>query len=610
MVKIQTLIKNRLSQFFKQLATSSTIIVGYLIGLNKVDQQNDEQVILNFMKSLSNFDQDELDLMQQVIIPNGMDMLGIYITANSVGKLLGEAALSDLVQNLPLLISKQFNKLIGRELLIMVGGASSIDLYRVSKDNNCTMESFEEFSELNIIGDRGDLSNLKEDQLSCVIARVHCDLNIVYQVDSSNKSENDSTVESFKRQTDRFIQTLKKPENVILKTLPEQSETATPSRKNKNAQQASNNLVASVEIHDSAETLSQNVETILPEKLSLIDQSTQHLKVDANFNKKETTKNKKKKLPKQTLGEFLKTTEKLNDASQTMTTISKILHLNCFVSMAPNQYSTEQGIVISTDKKLTNCTISLESSSYIPVSALKKSLSLGRIREIVIEGLIKQLVYISNNIGKGFLVTSVGANKSLKNIGFYQFLPKDYPHIFTCCYPFYSEDLVFEQRNEQYCIKLREEYHKRLYFSLKQPFIRTNQALAFGRSSKSKVSDFNKKILNVHNYVGYPSTIKSSGANNLHLVRGDYLYAHYCQDKFNDEGWGCAYRSLQTLISHAQYHSGSLVVNLPTHDEIQKCLVDCGDKQSPSWALLNGLALLKIPLFWKSGAVFKVKFCM
>lgn len=33
-------------------------------------------------------------------------------------------------------------------------------------------------------------------------------------------------------------------------------------------------------------------------------------------------------------------------------------------------------------------------------------------------------------------------------------------------------------------------------------------------------------------------------------VTGTYLYYHYMQDSRNDNGWGCAYRSLQTLISY------------------------------------------------------------
>lgn len=37
------------------------------------------------------------------------------------------------------------------------------------------------------------------------------------------------------------------------------------------------------------------------------------------------------------------------------------------------------------------------------------------------------------------------------------------------------------------------------------------------------------------------------------LVRGRYTYHHYMQDNFNDDGWGCAYRSMQTIFSWFRY---------------------------------------------------------
>ena len=33
------------------------------------------------------------------------------------------------------------------------------------------------------------------------------------------------------------------------------------------------------------------------------------------------------------------------------------------------------------------------------------------------------------------------------------------------------------------------------------------------------------------------------------LVAGEYDYYHYMQDRFDDNGWGCAYRSFQTIVS-------------------------------------------------------------
>ena len=63
------------------------------------------------------------------------------------------------------------------------------------------------------------------------------------------------------------------------------------------------------------------------------------------------------------------------------------------------------------------------------------------------------------------------------------------------------------------------------------------------------------------------------------LVRGDYHYFHYNQDNFNDSGWGCAYRSLQTLISWSILNTSvGKNIKVPSIPEIQKILVKLGDK--------------------------------
>ena len=70
-----------------------------------------------------------------------------------------------------------------------------------------------------------------------------------------------------------------------------------------------------------------------------------------------------------------------------------------------------------------------------------------------------------------------------------------------------------------------------------------------------------------------------SGVNGeVALVQGTYTYHHYMQDNFDDNGWGCAYRSLQTLISWFR-HQGYVGTSVPSHEQIQKCLVDIGDKE-------------------------------
>lgn len=65
------------------------------------------------------------------------------------------------------------------------------------------------------------------------------------------------------------------------------------------------------------------------------------------------------------------------------------------------------------------------------------------------------------------------------------------------------------------------------------------------------------------------------------VVTGDYQYCHYLYDGQDDRGWGCGYRTLQTIISwllnnnnsHAQTDLG-----IPSLRRIQDILVEMGDK--------------------------------
>jgi hypothetical protein len=69
-----------------------------------------------------------------------------------------------------------------------------------------------------------------------------------------------------------------------------------------------------------------------------------------------------------------------------------------------------------------------------------------------------------------------------------------------------------------------------------------------------------------------PKTIPNA---TTHVVSGAYDYYHYQVDRFDDCGWGCAYRSLQTLLSWFQ-HDGryfSKSFKMPTLNEIQRILL-------------------------------------
>uniref|UniRef100_UPI00358F0647 ufm1-specific protease 2 isoform X2 n=1 Tax=Myxine glutinosa TaxID=7769 RepID=UPI00358F0647 len=63
----------------------------------------------------------------------------------------------------------------------------------------------------------------------------------------------------------------------------------------------------------------------------------------------------------------------------------------------------------------------------------------------------------------------------------------------------------------------------------------------------------------------------------MFLVQGDYMYYHYGQGGTSDSGWGCAYRSLQTIASWFKLQAYTSRT-APSHEEIQQALVDVGDK--------------------------------
>lgn len=72
--------------------------------------------------------------------------------------------------------------------------------------------------------------------------------------------------------------------------------------------------------------------------------------------------------------------------------------------------------------------------------------------------------------------------------------------------------------------------------------------------------------------------------DNCSLICGDFQYFHYGCDNFKDNGWGCAYRTLQTMCSwiirRRNSNKNQDTMGIPSLPEIQKILVDLGDKQS------------------------------
>jgi len=114
----------------------------------------------------------------------------------------------------------------------------------------------------------------------------------------------------------------------------------------------------------------------------------------------------------------------------------------------------------------------------------------------------------------------------------------------------------------------RKELHNRLCLPTTKPLFRRAAANIF--LSSTTPSGY---LLNPHIGVSQHlvKNIKQC------LVQGYYSYHHYMQDRFDDDKWGCAYRSLQTLVSWFKYQ-GYTEKEVPSHQVIQQVLVDINDK--------------------------------
>lgn len=69
--------------------------------------------------------------------------------------------------------------------------------------------------------------------------------------------------------------------------------------------------------------------------------------------------------------------------------------------------------------------------------------------------------------------------------------------------------------------------------------------------------------------------------------------APFLQDRFNDSGWGCAYRSLQTLVSWFRLQNFTSKPS-PRHAQMQQMLVDLEDKPASFVGSSNWIGAIEL----------------
>ncbi|XP_038611294.1 ufm1-specific protease 2 isoform X1 [Tachyglossus aculeatus] len=114
----------------------------------------------------------------------------------------------------------------------------------------------------------------------------------------------------------------------------------------------------------------------------------------------------------------------------------------------------------------------------------------------------------------------------------------------------------------------REELHDRFQLPRDRPYFRRSNAYHFPDEPPG-----DGYIRNPHAHLNP----LGPECGTVCTVQGTYSYHHYMQDRVDDSGWGCAYRSLQTVCSWFR-HQGYTDRPIPSHREIQQALVDAGDK--------------------------------
>lgn len=166
---------------------------------------------------------------------------------------------------------------------------------------------------------------------------------------------------------------------------------------------------------------------------------------------------------------------------------------------------------------------------------------------------------------------AAGTPPSLAPMRAHHFRPPGWAVPITCCYARLSDDA---DEVEQRLLPQRVELHKLLGLPDDVPMLRLANAAAWGGGGGGEGEGGGRavRLRDVHVGAAPPAI---GGAPSL--IRGSYEYYHYMQDRFNDSGWGCAYRSLQTIVSwfRLQQYTAKPV---PSHREIQQLLVKLGDK--------------------------------
>lgn len=257
------------------------------------------------------------------------------------------------------------------------------------------------------------------------------------------------------------------------------------------------------------------------------------------------------------MSELLEIVKKKDDSEDTRKnkkeialTDFQVINVECLVKKSDENERNQRAAMnfaLEKNKILIPITIDAIAALHISTPALA-------LYDIQVESLCRTLRLIEENVLEQLHHGDVLAVPQT-----YHFKPEGFCHLYTCIYPQSIPD------DDKHLTAYRRELHQQFGLPTFRPVFRRANNFPFDSASS---------FLLVNPHVGLKSTVAGGKQS---LVQGKYTYHHYMQDKFNDDGWGCAYRSLQTLCSWFRLQ-GYADHPIPTHEDIQKYLVKVGDK--------------------------------
>lgn len=188
--------------------------------------------------------------------------------------------------------------------------------------------------------------------------------------------------------------------------------------------------------------------------------------------------------------------------------------------------------------------------------------------DILIEGLCRSIRLIECSVVEQQYcarIDAVGAPRT------YTFQPAELGHFFSCVYFTRTDD------TDGPALRHRQRLHENFGLPVQRPYFRKANRHRFADEPRSGDESTAAAAYLVSPHLGIRAGGDRVADGRQYLVRGQYTYYHYMQDGFNDNGWGCAYRSLQTLCSWFRWQ-GYSEAPVPDHRDIQKYLVRIGDK--------------------------------